>query len=305
MTVPTGRRAARRRYHAVQDHAAVLNDDLFLTGDRDDRADLLEEMAGCETELAALQAAAYGPAPLARENGRDLTEALASSAELLRLVAKTERLVAAAEWTAAGDLEAGQRIVFGLRWIEVTAIDSPMDPDLVCLTIATGDVLVRDVDDLFRTGGLGTGSLAAMVMTTGAGGLEAMAWWRLATTATHSDRAGLIQEIRELAADRVGYQAVEALAYVAESELHLGGSTDPYTLTAQAAQLKRGVLVLVVALVVSAGVLPGLISHLHALPGNVRHAVGLLSNASFAAALAVPVVAVARVVGHLLRRVLL
>lgn len=113
------RRQARRHYFELSNQADTIMQGLRRTADPAERAVLLERLADREAQMAAVHTAAFGPDPIAEEGGRDLAESTSMSADLLRMLAETERAVASADWTAAGDLRVGSRVWTGDRWAEV------------------------------------------------------------------------------------------------------------------------------------------------------------------------------------------
>jgi len=80
-------RAAERAAGRVQARLAQA----YLPGER---ADLLTALADHEYLMAYTHRAAFGPDPMAHEDGRDLAESLKFSAELAGLLAEVERCVA-------------------------------------------------------------------------------------------------------------------------------------------------------------------------------------------------------------------
>lgn len=98
------RRRARRAYFQAQKFAAKCSTDLYTTIDPVARALLLEQFADAEQAMAHVHRDAFGPDPIEDEGGRDLADATASSAVLMRMLAATER--------AALDPSEGSRYVF-------------------------------------------------------------------------------------------------------------------------------------------------------------------------------------------------
>lgn len=87
------RRRARREYFAAQSLAADYSRDLYTTTDPAARAELLDRFADMEAAMGRVHRAAFGPAPIDDEGGRDVAEALGHSADLLRAVGSTERAI--------------------------------------------------------------------------------------------------------------------------------------------------------------------------------------------------------------------
>jgi hypothetical protein len=85
---------AQRCYFATAEPGYELTDRLHITADPAERAELIEALAAIDEALAGQHTAVWGLDPIEHEGGRDLAVSLASSAELLRHLAATERAIA-------------------------------------------------------------------------------------------------------------------------------------------------------------------------------------------------------------------
>jgi hypothetical protein len=88
------RSADQAGYYALDKRAGKLSARLAREDDPATRAALLDELAVCEQDMADLHMEAFGPDPIGHEGGRDLSESLASSARLIRLLAGAEHELA-------------------------------------------------------------------------------------------------------------------------------------------------------------------------------------------------------------------
>jgi hypothetical protein len=88
------RRKAQRRYLATTEPGYEISGRLHITADPAERAALIEALATIDEALAGQHTAVWGPDPIEHEGGRDMAVSLASSAELLRHLAATERAIA-------------------------------------------------------------------------------------------------------------------------------------------------------------------------------------------------------------------
>src|SRR5260370_41044704 len=94
MTSPAPLPGARRRHSLAERRATSLLALLARNHAQGVRAALLDQLAATYDRMAELHTAAFGPDPIASENGRDAATALASSGWLVRLVAITEHTLA-------------------------------------------------------------------------------------------------------------------------------------------------------------------------------------------------------------------
>lgn len=85
---------AADEYFAAEQPARGLRQQLKREHDPRQRARILTEAAEIEDRLAALHPQAFGPDPNPHEGGQDLSESLAYSARLLRLMASVENGIA-------------------------------------------------------------------------------------------------------------------------------------------------------------------------------------------------------------------
>jgi hypothetical protein len=86
--------SARARYHQLDAKAAGLMGELARTATHPERHMLLAHLSRAEADMAAAQRAGWGRVPNPDEGGRDLSESLALSGVLLRLVSDAERALA-------------------------------------------------------------------------------------------------------------------------------------------------------------------------------------------------------------------
>lgn len=80
------RAAAQERYWKADEAAGRIMKHLSRPCDPLIRSELLSELAWYEQDMAEVHVAAFGPQPMANEDGRDLAESLASSTRLIDLV---------------------------------------------------------------------------------------------------------------------------------------------------------------------------------------------------------------------------
>jgi hypothetical protein len=83
--------AAKDDYFRLDAQMGGLCDRLSECHDPAARADLLAEAGDTEQQMADMRLEVFGPDPIEWENGRDLSESLAHSTLLLRLLADVER----------------------------------------------------------------------------------------------------------------------------------------------------------------------------------------------------------------------
>lgn len=209
-----GRDEARRRYCELTEELGELGGELARDEDPVRRAELLDQHAGIETNLAGLHPAAFGADPL--EDGRDRAEALAFSAALTRRYAATERSVAAAQWTEACELRPGQWVWTGGRWREVAEFPAEISEDFCAIETTDGDFTYCGWNNLMCTGRPDVPAGPAVDDPD-----EARWWGELALTADRGARARLLDKIANHAAGRLGRRAAAALAGFAEGERDL------------------------------------------------------------------------------------
>jgi hypothetical protein len=222
------RRAARRRYWQITRQAGHLTRNLYVVGNPAARWMLLQQLALFERELAVLHPIAFGPDPIPHEGGRDLAESLAASGDLLMMAACAERAVAESQWTRARDLQVGTPVWLPYSyWTPITQITPSSDlvPGLIHADLGDVATLILTPDELVRTGGADiTPRDLTPFIRLGAHGGELDQWAELAVTATHAHRAQVLDVIWTYAADRVGGQAAEALASLADTERELAAA---------------------------------------------------------------------------------
>jgi hypothetical protein len=120
-------------YFRIGKPIGALYDRLNETTDPAIRAELLDGMATIEQQLSDVHREAFGPDPIEWEGGRDLSESIASSALLMRLLADVEHAVA----------DGGQRRRTD-TWLEPYA-GSVLDRMAATPDIATRSVLLLDL----------------------------------------------------------------------------------------------------------------------------------------------------------------
>lgn len=167
------RREARAAYFAQHRPASKAARALCRGRDAAARAELLDALAGCERRMAEMHEAAFGPDPIEWEGGRDLAESLEYSADLVGLLADTERAAAAGPDAVGLRLAASGQLLtlatcWGLAPDQVDALDSAADEVMWQLVTITDPQrrarLVLDLYDLVvdTVGGQAAETLAGL-----------------------------------------------------------------------------------------------------------------------------------------------
>lgn len=118
------RTGMRRQYHELEAALNATFDNLYGTGDRDERATLLDSAAGLTDEMAGLHTDAWG-----REDdatGRPMAVSLSTSAALLRQVATTERaVIGLTTWPDSATAIGGEHATELRTWTQLATTSAP------------------------------------------------------------------------------------------------------------------------------------------------------------------------------------
>jgi hypothetical protein len=219
---------------------------LHTTTDPVERSYLLDVLADIQTELAYLHRAGVphrvapaltcGPPHVAAERGArvapghddvDPAKVLDRAAELLSMLAHTEKAIEDGCYRRLGELRAGDRFWDIDRWAQISQI--AINADTVSLRLdGSEQIQTWPAEDLVRTGAppISVEEEVAAFHRDGITHEELQMWGDLTMTPDRQVRAALLDQLAELAAARVG-QAADVLTYQAEIERHVAVDTTP------------------------------------------------------------------------------